>query len=156
MQEGKWHVACMSTCVASRTREVPLYWSLARPNLESWGQFWAPHNKKDIEGVECVQGKEQSWRRGWSSRSNWGSWGGSPWRKGGLGGPSVSPQLLDRRGQPGRDGSGKKGQDERKWPQAVRERFKLDIGEKLLHGKGHQALAQAAQGTDGVPIPGGV
>lgn len=47
----------------------PLCWTC-------WGQFWAPHNKKEVEGLECVQRREQSWGRG------------SAWSKGGPGGTS--------------------------------------------------------------------
>lgn len=33
-----------------------------------WGQFWASHDKKNLEGLERVHGRERSWGRIWSTR----------------------------------------------------------------------------------------
>lgn len=33
-------------------------------HLESWGQFWATHDKTAIEGLECVQGRELELEKG--------------------------------------------------------------------------------------------
>ena len=56
-------LSCIHRCISSRSREVilPLHAALVRPQREDCVRLWAPHCRRDVDGMERGQRRPLAW-----------------------------------------------------------------------------------------------
>ncbi|XP_051629695.1 uncharacterized PE-PGRS family protein PE_PGRS54-like [Manacus candei] len=145
---GQWPRGCGSPSVGTGPGQgLSLCWELGRPPWNPGGSS-GPSDRRDLEGLERVQGREGSWEGSGAAGGAEGAGGAHPGAKEAQGGPSGSASPCQEGGAGGGRAllPGNKGQAKGKRPQAGPGEGQVGAEEEFVAGKGGEALAGAAQG----------